>query len=201
MIQRTSELPWGPTSLLERAQAGDGQAFGELAGPFRGRLLGLARRVVRNHADAEEVVQEALLKAFAHLGQYRAEAAFSTWLVRITLNEACMFLRRQRPETTPLDDLHPERWHLSGLWPAPDLDPEQICATRQIEALVRCCLDRIRPNYRIVLSLKALDDKTHEEIAKELEIPVQTVRVRLHRARRELRRMLAAWAGPAAKGR
>lgn len=183
-------------ALLERAQAGDGAAFTDLALGFYPSLMHSARRVVRNHADAEEVVQEALLKAFVHLRQYRGEAALSTWLIRITVNQGLMFLRKQKPEAAELDDTHFRTWQFWGCWSSAGRTPEEICASEETEALVRRCLDRIRPTYRIVLSLKALDEKSHEEIAEQLDIPVELVRVRLHRARREMRRLLAGRVGP-----
>lgn len=184
------------STLLERAQAGDGAAFADLALGLYPSLMHSALRVVRNHADAEEVVQEALLKAFIHLRQYRGEAALSTWLIRITVNQGLMFLRKQKPEAVELDDTHLRTCQFWGCWSSAGRTPEEICASGETEELVRRCLERIRPPYRIVLSLKAVEDKSHQEIAEQLEIPVELVRVRLHRARREMRRLLAGRFGP-----
>lgn len=186
------------STLLERAQAGDATAFADLAFGLYPSLMNSALRVVRNHADAEEVVQEALLKAYVHFSQYRGEAALSTWLIRITVNQALMFLRKHRPEAAELDDSHFRTWQFWGCWSSAGRTPEEICASGEAEELVRSCLERIRPMYRIVLSLKAVEEKSHEEIAEQLEIPVELVRVRLHRARREMRRLLAGRVGPPA---
>ncbi len=177
------------SELLSRARAGDGAAFAALAAPSLPLLLRVAGRYTRTREDAEEVVQEALLKASSHLANYRGEAAFSTWLVRIAMNEALMAARRKRLDMVPLEEIHVESFRCAAVWTGESRTPEQQFASAEAVRQIYTRIGQMRPAYRVVLTLKA-DDKSHEEIAQRLEIPLRTVRVRLHRARRELRRLL-----------
>jgi RNA polymerase sigma-70 factor (ECF subfamily) len=157
------------------------------------RVLRLARRLVCNPADAEEVAQEAFLKAFQHIQDYRHEAAFSTWLLRITWNESMDFHRKRSMEVIGLDDLSPgnER-HYPYLWATLRETPEQICAAREIEELLDRSLRRVTPCYRRVWFLRERDHLSDAEVAKQLGLAVSTVKVRMHRARRQLRRFVGA---------
>ncbi len=147
-------------------------------------------------------MQEALLKAFQNVEQFRGESAISSWLFRITVNQALLFLRSKHPEPTPLDDAEAE-WKPIETLRSAERTPEEIYAASEIAGRVRECLERIAPKYRRVLSMRALDEKTHEEIAAELDLKVGLVRVRLHRARRQIKAMLgpsiaSAWQRKAA---
>lgn len=176
--------------LLSRAQAGDGAAFAALVRPSLPVLLRMAARYARNEADAEELVQQALLNAFRHLDRYRGEAAFSTWLVRIAINEALMASRRKRPDLVSLEEMHVESYRFGAIWAGETPTPEQVFTSDEAVRTIYGLIGRMRPAYRLVLALKA-GANSHQQIAERLEIPVRTVRVRLHRARRELRRMLS----------
>lgn len=177
--------------LVKRAQTGDTEAFSELATTLSPRLLSVARGVVGNREDAEDVVQVSLWKAYRHLPDYRAEAAFSTWLTRITVNEGVALLRKRRVEPIDLAATEPQ-WYQSGSrWnPARDQTPEDICLLREMQRRVRRSIERMDPTYKTVLWMRALNERSHEEIAVQLGLPVATVRSRVHRARKILRTML-----------
>lgn len=176
--------------LLRRAQSGDGAAFAALVAPSLPVLLRIAARYTRSRDDAEEIVQQALLNAFRHLDNYRGDATFSTWLVRITINEALMFSRRKRPEVVSLENVHVESHRFCAIWAGETRTPEQVVASDEAVKTIYALMGRMRPAYRVVLALKA-GASSHQEIAERLDIPLRTVRVRLHRARRELRRLLS----------
>ena len=114
--------------LTERARRGDTEAFSELVRALSPRLLWTARCVVHNPADAEDAVQNALWKAFRHLGDYREQAAFSTWLTRITVNEGIALLRKRKSDPIDLAGTHPLREGTAMGGGAKDPTPEHVCA-------------------------------------------------------------------------
>lgn len=155
------------------------------------RLRKLARRLVGNTADAEEVVQEALLKAFQHLQDYRHEASFSTWLFRITWNESMDFHRKRSMEVIGLDDLSRSREnHRAHVWATLRETPEQICIAREIQEVLNRSLRRVPTCYRQVWLLREINHMSHADISKRLGLSVSTVKVRMHRARMQLRRFV-----------
>lgn len=152
------------------------------------RVMRLARHLVGNTADAEDVVQEALLKAFQHFQDYRHEASFSTWLFRITWNESINSHRKRSLERIGLADLSPmygnRRPHL---WATLRDTPEQICRAGEIQELLKDSLRRMKPCYQEVWLLRQIDDLSNADIAKQLGLRLSTVKIRMHRARRQLR--------------
>ena len=152
------------------------------------RVFRLAHRLVRNTADAEEVVQESLLKAFQHLQDYRHEASFSAWLLRITWNESMAFHRKRSMEVMGLDDLKPgHESRFPQLWATLRETPEQICGAREIQKILERSLCRVTPCYRRVWVLREIEQMCDADIAKQLGLSLSTVKVRMHRARRQLR--------------
>lgn len=176
-------------ALVVRARTGDGNAIEALIRTHAPRLRRVAWRVVGNHADAEDVVQEALLKACLHLIDYQERAAFSTWLTRIALNEGIGLLRKRRTE--PIDlaegDCPLQNVCRPGLYCQ---TPEQFVISRELEVIVHHCMHRIHPDYRAVLRLRIFDELSHQEIADRLGLSVAAIKTRLHRARRVLQGML-----------
>ena len=155
------------------------------------RVLRLACRLVGNPADAEEVVQEALLKAFQHIQDYRREASFSTWLFRITWNESMDFHRKRSMEVIGLADLSPmQENRYPHLWATLRETPEQICIARELQEVLERSLARVTPCYREVWFLREMDHMSDAEIATQLGLCLSTVKVRMHRARRQLQRLV-----------
>ena len=181
----------GPPAELPRQESSDLDLYSEQVRDLYPRVLRLAHRLVRNPADAEEVVQEALLKAFQHIQDYRHEASFVTWLLRITWNESMDFHRRQSMEVIGLDDLKPgHESRYPHLWTTLRETPEQICSTREIEKILERSLCRVTPCNRRVWILREIDQMCDAEIAKQLGLSLTTVKVRMHRARRQLRKFV-----------
>ena len=162
------------------------------------RLYRIARSVLRDDAEAKDAVQTAYLHAFAALPSFRGEAALDTWLTRIVLNESLSRLRSRRP-TLSLEAATTVR--SSGqIIPFPlvlaKVDPEQSTAQRQIQAVLEAAIDALPEAFRTVLVARVIEGMSVEETADLLSIKAETVKTRLHRARRLLRKSLERQIGP-----
>ncbi len=179
--------------LVRAARNGDQDAFASLVRKHKQPAYLLALKLIRDPEDAREVVQESLLKAYLHLDQFQGDSRFSTWLGRITLNEALMRIRR-RParEEIPLDEgpTHPQMSPLSARLRDNAPDPER--AYRQIEFryIIRGAIEKLTAPYRRVFILRHLEDCSTRETAEILGLTVTAVKTRLRRARVELHRRL-----------
>jgi RNA polymerase sigma-70 factor (ECF subfamily) len=184
--------------LVGLARTGDRQAFRAIMTRCNQRLFRVARAVVRDEAEAEDVLQEAYLRAFAAIGGFRGEAGVATWLTRIVLNEAHGRLRR-RKTTVDLDALEAAQGSAPGSgqllnfpgMPKSD-DPEVDAARAQIRRLLERAVDDLPEPFRLVFILREVEDLSVEETASHLNLKVETVKTRLHRARRRLRDALDA---------
>ncbi|MCW3005115.1 MAG: polymerase sigma-70 factor,ECF subfamily [Conexibacter sp.] len=180
--------------LVGLARTGDRQAFRAIMTRCNQRLFRIARAVVRDEAEAEDVLQEAYLRAFAAIGGFRGEAGVATWLTRIVLNEAHGRLRR-RKTTVDLDALEAAQETAQVLnfpgMPKSD-DPEADAARAQIRRLLERAVDDLPEPFRLVFILREVEDLSVEETASHLNLKVETVKTRLHRARRRLRDALDA---------
>ena len=180
----------GVTLLVARAKERDEPAIRELIRRHNQRLFRAARAIVRNDAEAEDVVQAAYVSAFTHLGEFRAEAGFSTWLTRIAINEAIGRLRRRRP-TTGLDQIDLESATSAQIIQFPTLqpqtNPESEMTRQEIREFLELAVDRLPPAFRAVFVLRDVEGLSVEETASFLSIKQETVRSRLHRARKLMR--------------
>jgi RNA polymerase sigma-70 factor (ECF subfamily) len=179
-------------ALLARLRGSEEAAFEELVRANAARLLAVCRRILRSEEDARDAVQEAFLCAFQGLDRFAGDARLSTWLHRIAVNASLMKLRsrRCRPET-PIEDLlprfGPDGGHAPGAWESDALERLDACATR---SRVRACIDQLPESYRTVLVLRDLEGLDTRETAAALGASVETVKIRLHRARQALRTLL-----------
>jgi RNA polymerase sigma-70 factor (ECF subfamily) len=148
-------------------------------------LFRTARAILRNDAEAEEAVQDAYLKAFRAMGEFRGDSKISTWLVRIVANEALM-RRRKLARGAEVVDLHMD---LDP--PSDEESPDQAAARGQVRALLEARIDALPDSYRTVFVLRALEEFSVEETARALDIPEATVRTRFFRARSLLREALS----------
>src|SRR6266403_1555373 len=177
--------------LVASARAGDAAAFEELVARYEDKIFRLTSNITGNREDAEDAMQDAFLKSYAHLRDFHGESRFYTWLVRIAANEALMRLRKRRPNQFSLDepiegdnDLLPrelEEWGPT---------PEQRYAQTEMQNIVSDVIDRLEPEYRIVFLLRDFEELSTQETADALGISVSAVKSRLLRARLKLREKL-----------
>lgn len=182
--------------LVARAQRRDPEAFRAIMKLNNQRLYRLARGIVRNDAEAEDVVQEAYVQAFAHLDGFRAEARLSTWLSRIVINEALGRLRRQRRAAATAEAVAVEAKIIPFPLNASADDPERTMAQREILRLVERATDDLPELYRSVFVARVIEGLSLEETADLLGLHAATVKTRLHRARAMIRKALDAQIGP-----
>ncbi|MGN6370681.1 MAG: sigma-70 family RNA polymerase sigma factor [Phycisphaerae bacterium] len=181
------------TPLLTRARAGDYAAFELLVGRHEQRVYFLARRIVGQMHDAEEVVQETFLSALEHLSQFRGDSSFRTWLLRIATHSALKVLRKRRrlvslPESE-LSGSHEGGPHPEFIAPWRE-DPADLAQRTEIRQLLDEALQGLEEKYRLVFVLRDLEQLSVEETASTLQISPANVKVRLMRARLMLREKL-----------
>lgn len=191
---QTLELAGRPEAeLVSLAKRGDGQAFRAIMQACNQRLFRTARSIVRDDAEAEDVVQEAYARGFQHLAEFRGEASILTWLTRITVNEARGRLR-QRRHTVELDELEAAQGDSGQILMFPSAygagDPERDAARAEARRLLERALDDLPEAFRLVFILREIEGCSVEETAVALDLKPETVKTRLHRARRLLRRSL-----------
>lgn len=182
------------SELVRRLQAGEDAAFEELVRQNAARLLAVARRLLRSEDDARDAVQEAFTQAFRAIGRFEGGARLSTWLHRIVVNASLMKLRtRSRKPEQAIEDLLPrfyEDGHRIDPGPAWRQDGPDPVESRELRTLVRTSIDRLPEIHRNVLLLRDIEELSTEETARMLGVTLETVKVRLHRARQALRTLL-----------
>ena len=164
-------------ALVRRAKAGDREAFGRLMDRFQAPVYRVVRGILSDAADAEDVAQEAFLRAFESLKKFRGESGFFTWLYRIAVNEA---LRARKRRTFAPIEAVPETEA-----PRPEVPDEDGPSLAALERL----LGRLNDEFRAIVVLRDVEGMSYQDIAETLEIPMGTVESRLFRARRELREL------------
>jgi RNA polymerase sigma-70 factor, ECF subfamily len=180
--------------LLAQLRAGDEDAFEHAVQLYGGRMLATARRFLNNEHDAQDAVQEAFASAFRALDKFNGEAMLSTWLHRIVVNAALVQLRsKRRRAEQPIENLLP-RFDQDGAWidePVTWTDASQtILEQRDSRQMVRRCIARLPEIYRSVVLLRDIEELDTDETARSLAITPNTVKVRLHRARQALKRLI-----------
>jgi RNA polymerase sigma-70 factor, ECF subfamily len=180
-------------SLVEACRAGQTEAFGALVERYQDRLFQMIRRLGSPAEDAKDILQDTFLRAFQKLDQFHGESSFYTWVYRIAVNQALSGYRKRRtrsmlgwkseqplpPREEPVDD-------------SVDADPTFSIERAERERMVQAALGQLGPEHRAVIVLKDFDGRRYEEISAILDVPVGTVRSRLHRARCELRDRLVS---------
>lgn len=173
-------------ALVLRAQTGDPQAVAELVAATRPMLQRFARRFFPDPARAEDMAQTALMKAFARMGDLRSPEAFQTWLLRIARNECLNELTRSRVAQIPMSTLEDQGTALEAPAGGAD-DPEEMLVRTQMQDLVRRVTATLPEHYRQTLTMRALEDRSYEEISEALDIPVTVARLWYCRARKRFR--------------
>src|SRR5579863_4959380 len=175
--------------LVTKARAGDTIAFSTLLRRYEGKIFRLAMNITQNREDAEDVLQEAFLKAYEHLNQFQGNSKFYTWVVRIAVNQALMKLRKRKSDrTVSLDEQIDTGEDMVirevAAW---DPDPEQRYSQTELNEILTQAIDGLLPIYRTVFTLRDVDGLSTEETAEALELSVPAVKSRLLRARLQLR--------------
>ena len=189
--------------LVAYARAGRREAFAALMTRGNQRLFRIARGVVRDESEAEDVLQEAYVRAFAKLSEFRGEASIFTWLTRIVLNEAHGRLRKRRPtvELSAIEDAQSGSGRIL-MFPSAltSDDPERDAALAETRRLLERAVDALPEPFRLVFIMREVEDCSIAETAANLGIKPETVKTRLHRARRLLRESLDAQLASALTG-
>lgn len=181
--------------LIKASLGGDTSAFGQLVCHYQDRLFNTVFRLLANAEDAQDVVQESFISAYLSLDGFKGDSRFFTWLYRIAINTAITHKRRKRPVLS----IHMGRPSAGFLEPADDSEtsqPGRDLEKAEEEKRLQDALLKLSPEHRSVLILKDIEGQKYEEIAEVLEVPIGTVRSRLHRARTELREILEQNEGP-----
>ena len=189
-----SQVRADEAELIKNVCEGEREAFYELLRPYERMIYATAISVVKNPADAEEIAQEAVLKAFSHLCGFRGESRFSTWLVQITYNEAKMRLKKARSHLyESIDDV--QQSEDGDFWPRDYADwrpiPSELLEQNEIRQAVQDAINSLSPIYREALVLRDVQHLSIKETSTILGISEPTVKTRLHRARLQLRDRLA----------
>src|SRR4051812_32440655 len=182
----------GDLSLVRRVQAGERAAYDLLVLKYQHKVVKLVMRYVRNPADAEDIAQEAFIKAYRALPQFRGDSAFYTWMYRIAINTAKNSLasRDRSPIAYDLDLTDPEESHsVQTRLQDPDT-PEGMALTEEIRGIVNSAIEGLPEELKTAIVLRELDGLSYEEIAAAMDCPVGTVRSRIFRAREAIDKRL-----------
>lgn len=190
----TETVPDDDAMLVARARRGDTTAIRRIIKAHNQRLYRVARAVLRDDHEAEDVVQETYVRAFTHLDGFRNEARLSTWLTRIALNEALGRKRRQRPtvDFTDMDDLNDPSDTEILMIPTGQatLGPEAALGRTEVRAMLEEAIEALPDPFRVVFILRDVEDMSAEEASAHLGVRPETIKTRLFRARRLLRATL-----------
>jgi RNA polymerase sigma-70 factor, ECF subfamily len=178
-------------SLVRRVQRGDKGAFDALVLKYQHKLVKLVMRYVRNPAEAEDIAQEAFIKAYRALPQFRGDSAFYTWLYRIAINTAknAVVSRDRSPIEYELDRGNEESYDMQSRMKDAET-PEGLVLTDEIRSTVNAAIDALPEDLRTAIVLRELEGLSYEEIAATMSCPVGTVRSRIFRAREAIDRRL-----------
>lgn len=193
--KRADEAVSDELALVQQAKGGDLEAFSELVRRYDRNIFRIAQHITHNEEDAQDVVQDAFLKAYQNLEQFQGNSKFYTWLVRIAVNEALMKLRKRRNDRTVSIDEDVETDE--GTMPREVADwspnPEQLYGTSELGDILKKTIQGLPPGFRTVFALRDIEGLSTEETAEMLGLSVPAVKSRLLRARLQLRERLAKY--------
>jgi RNA polymerase sigma-70 factor (ECF subfamily) len=186
-------------ALLLAAKTGDSAAFEILCKQSANTVFHLARRIMRNNEDAEDVVQESFQQAFIHLNRFNGDSRFSTWLSRIAINAALMKLRKKHYQwNVPLDEsTETEEPVFRQQIEDQGLNPEQLYAQKERQRILSQALNELSPGTRKAIELRELGERSTEETAQIMGISITAVKARVFHGRKRLRERLNRFVGPA----
>jgi RNA polymerase sigma-70 factor, ECF subfamily len=179
--------------LVHAVQNGDVSAFEQLVGRYDRKLLRIAHHVTHNQEDSQDAVQESFINALQHLGEFREHSQFSTWLFRITVNQALMELRKRRPtKEVSLDEAFQKDEDILPREVADGaLNPEELCRKSELRDILIKALQALHPILRMVFVLRDVEELSIDQTAEVLGLSHSAVKTRLWRARLQLRELLS----------
>jgi len=169
--------------VIDRAMSGDRKAYTELLNRYRDSVYYVMLRMVNNPSDAEDLTIEAFGKAFHNIAKYTPTHAFSTWLFRIATNNCIDFMRRKSQTPRPFDQDEGEEDEMEATVASDMRAPDELMIDRETAASLNRIVKTLKPRYRRLIELRYFEDFSYEEIAKELSLPIGTVKARLFRAK------------------
>jgi RNA polymerase sigma-70 factor (ECF subfamily) len=200
IARSTSALP--DPEIVKRVRAGETALFEILMRRHNQRVYRVARAVVKDEAEVEDIMQQAYINAFTHLHQFEDRSQFSTWLTRITLNEAFGRRRKLRLSASVADqrDLNDGDGDLMDTLTSPEADPERQAYAQELNRVLEAAVDTLPENYRTVFILRDIEGLSTSETGEGLGLGDEAVKTRLHRARVMIRRTVTARLGATAAG-
>src|ERR1044071_3623377 len=187
-----SEKAQADFKLVSEAIKGDQKAYADLMTRYKDSIYFMLLKMVNNRDDADDLTIEAFGKAFKNLHQYTPDFAFSTWLFKIATNNCIDFIRRKRKMTFSIDKgfENDEGQETTFELKSMTLDPEENMIKKQKAVLMRDIVEKLKPRYRRLVELRYFQERSYEEIATELQLPLGTVKAQLFRAREFLYQIL-----------
>jgi RNA polymerase sigma-70 factor (ECF subfamily) len=191
-VSASAPAPSDEGNLVAQAQAGNAQAFAELVKRYERKIYRIAKNITQNDEDAEDVLQDAFLKAYEHLGGFQGQSRFYTWIVRIAVNEALMKLRKRKGDRfvsldEPIDTGEEEVKREVAVWEG---NPEEQYSKEELHRILNEAVETLKPDFRTVFTLRDIEELSTEETAEALGISIPAVKSRLLRARLALREKL-----------
>ena len=184
-------MPTPTSELVSKALNNDQKAYGDIVNRFRAQIFNFILGMVKNRAEAEDLTQESFIKAFKALDTFNSEYAFSTWLYKIAANNCIDHFRKRRLVTYSIDaPLKSKNGEMHRDFPDKDERPDTGLISKEKSIQIQKAIDSLPEKYRKAILLRHKEDRSYEEIAKELDIPLGTVKVRLFRAREMLKMKL-----------
>lgn len=179
------------SAVINRALSGDQDAYSMILDRYRGPLYHMLYKMVHNKEEAEDLVQEAFMKAFRALASFNEEYAFSTWLYKIAANNCIDFLRKKRLQTYSYDKpLEAKDGELRREYADEDKETDKPLLDDEKTRMINAAIDELPPKYKLAIELRHRDEMSYEDIAEQLNIPLGTVKARIFRAREMLKRRL-----------
>ncbi len=179
------------SNLIKLAIEGDEAAYTKLLENYRGAIYNLIYKMVRNREETEDLVQEAFMKAFKALPSFNEDYAFSTWLYKIAINNCIDHMRKKRLKTYSMNrPVQSRDGELDREFPDTSMSPDKNILSSEKARILEAAIAELPENYRVVIILRHAEEKSYEEIAQILNLPLGTVKARIFRAREMLKRKL-----------
>jgi len=177
--------------LVQKAKQGDSKAYDKLVVQYRDVVYAIVYRMVRNKQEAEDLTQEAFIKAHKSIGSFNEDYAFSTWLFKIATNNCIDFFRKRKLKTYSMDEtIKYKEGEIKQEYADPDPDVEYEIVANERTQIIRNAIDELPEKYRIVIELRHQKEHSYEQISEDLELPLGTIKARIFRAREMLNKSL-----------